>query len=177
MARKELKCRGSVPLGFINYISKTWGQEGLEQFIKDTGMNPKNIKEGQWYDISSSGIVQEWIFKNKGEDQVIKAGTYTIKNQGIFSYIIRFANIKSILKRAPDNYQEVFKCGTMKVDIHENHAIVTMKDVAVNDYSCIAWKGAWIGALEITKTKGTVNETQCQIKDGASHCEFLVEWD
>ena len=176
MTEKEQKCRGSVPLGFINYISKTWGQEGLDQFINDTGMDPNNIKEGQWYDISSSGRVQEWIFKNKGEEQVIKAGTFTIKNQGLFSYVIRFANVKSILKRAPESYNEVFKCGIMEVDIHENHAIVTMKDVAVNDYSCIAWRGALIGVLELTKTKGTVKETQCQYKGEASHCEFLVKW-
>ena len=176
MAEKEQLCRGSVPLGFINYISTTWGQEGLDQFIKDTGMDPKDIKEGQWYDISSSGRVQEWICNNKGEEQVIKAGTYTIKNQGLFSYVIRFANVKSILKRAPENYMEVFKCGIMEVDIQENHAIVTMRDVAVNEYSCIAWKGALIGVLELTKTKGTVKETQCQFREGASHCEFLIEW-
>lgn len=176
MAEEDLMCRGSVPLGFINYIKKTWGQQGLDQFIADTGMDPKEIKEGQWYDISSSGVVQEWIFKNKGEEQVVKAGAYTIKNQGLFSYVIRFANIKSILKRAPENHREVFKCGTMEVKIHEDHARVIMTDTAADEYSCIAWKGALIGALELTKTKGTVKETQCQYKGGASHCEFLVEW-
>jgi len=176
MAEKEQLCRGSMPLGFISYIKKTWGQEGLDQFIKDTGVDPKNLKEGQWYDISSSGIVQEWIFKNKGEEQVVKSGAYTVKNQGLFSYVIRFANIKSILKKAPENHSEVFKCGTMKVDIQDNHAKVIMRDTAADEYSCIAWRGALIGALELTNTKGTVKETQCQLKDGASHCEFLVEW-
>ena len=176
MAEKELLCRGSVPLGFINYIKKTWGQEGLDQFINDTGMDPKEIKEGQWYDISTSGNVQEWLFKNKGEEQVTKAGAYTVKNQGIFSYVIRFANIKSILKRAPENHRDVFKCGTMEVEIHDNHAKIIMTDTAADEYSCIAWRGAFIGALELTNTKGTVKETQCQLKGGASHCEFLVEW-
>ena len=177
MAEKEQLCRGSVSLGFISYIKKTWGQEGLDQFINDTGMDPKEIKEGEWYDISSAGTVQEWIFKNKGEEQVTKAGAYTVRNQGIFSYVLRFANFKSVLKRAPENHIDVFKCGIMEVIINEdNSAKIIMKDTAVNDYSCISWRGAFMGALELTNTKGTVKETQCQFKDKASHCEFLIEW-
>ena len=171
------QCRGSVPLGFIHYIKKTWGQEGLDQFIADTGMDPKDIKEGQWYNIESSGIVQEWIFKNKGEEHVVKAGAFTVKNQGIFSYVIRFANIKTILKKAPENHREVFRCGTMEIKIDEdNSARVIMKDTAADEYSCIAWKGALIGALELTNTKGTVKEIQCQLRDEASHCEFQIKW-
>jgi len=173
---EEQLCRGSVALGFIKYIKKTWGKEGLDQFTADSGMDISNIKESQWYDVQDAGIVQEWISKNKGEEHVIKAASYSLKNQGVFSYIIRFANIKSILKRAPANHKDVFKCGTMDVDMEENSARVIMKDTAVNDYSCLAWKGVFIGGLELTRTKGTVKETQCQLKDGASHCEFLIEW-
>lgn len=174
--RYKVECRGTVILGYFKYIKKTWGAGGVDKCTTDLKIELDNIKEGKWYDIQYSELILQWINDNKGPEFVIKAGTHTVKDQGMFSYIVRFANIKSILKRAQESHKEVFKTGSMKVSIRDNSATIKMTDTAISDYSCLAWKGCFIGTLEMTNTKGTVNETQCQRKD-ASNCVFEMEWE
>ncbi len=172
-----MECRGSVILGYLKYIKKTWGKDGYVKAVNDLNMQDNNFKEGQWYDIQFSEKLLEWIYKNKGADSVIKCGNYTVKDLGMFAYIVRFANIKKIISRAPESHSEAFRGGVLRVNMQDNGAIIRMRDTAVSDYSCQAWLGCFMGTLEMTNTKGTVKERQCQRKDGVSHCEFVMEWE
>ena len=171
-----MECRGSVILGYYKYIKKTWGNIGEEECTKAIGLNPDQVKESIWYDIKYSEMILEWIYKNKGEEAVVNCGTYTVKDLGFLSYIVRFANVKKIIGRAPESHSDAFKGnGSLKVDIKDNGALITMRNTAVSEYSCMAWRGCFIGVLDMTNTTGTVIEKQCQLKD-ADHCEFVMEW-
>jgi predicted hydrocarbon binding protein len=98
-----------------------------------------------------------------------------VKDLGVLSYIVRFTNITSLLKRAPESYADAFNYGQLEVDIKEKSATIKIIDTAVDEYTCPAWIGAFRGMLELTKTNGTVRKTHCQL-NGASHCEFIIKW-
>ena len=160
----------------MKYIKKTWGMGGVEECCSALKIDLKVIKEGNWYDIQYSEMILQWIHDNKGPEFVTKAGAHTVKDLGFLAYMVRFANIKSIIKRAPESHKDAFKGGSLKVDIRDNGATITMQDTAVSEYSCLAWLGCFQGTLEMTNTKGTVRDTQCQLKD-ASNCIFEMEWE
>ncbi|MBI5000443.1 MAG: DUF2378 family protein [Euryarchaeota archaeon] len=111
----------------------------------------------------------------KGVECVEKCGAHTTKDLGALSYIVRFMDIRTVLKKAPESFRDAFSYGSLDVEIGDRRAVIKMKDTAVDDHACPAWLGCFKGVLEVTKTPGTVRETQCQLK-GASHCEFLMEW-
>ncbi len=169
--------RGSVIHGYLKYIRKIWGQEGLGECLRATKVNPKNIKEGKWYDVKNSEEVLIWIGDNKGELYVERCGNHTVKDLGILSYIVRFARIESIIRKAPESYADAFDYGRVEVDINtEDHrAVINMYETHPHKYSCYAWRGCFKGMLDITKTFGTVEEVKCQLKDD-DHCEFLMKW-
>ena len=100
----------------------------------------------------------------------------TVKNLGLLSYIVAFSDVKSLLRKAPQNYAEAFSYGKMEVSLEDKRAVVRMFDTAEHECSCRTWLGAFKGILERTHTRGTVKETQCQRK-GAPHCEYLMEWE
>lgn len=168
--------RGSVIIGYLNFVKKTWGVQGLNECIQATGADPAKVKEGGWYDFKSSNNILKWINDVKGPEYVVMAGNYLIKNLGMLAYVLRFVNIKTILKRAPEGYSDAFRYGRIRIDIKEKSAKAVMTDVAVDEFACPAWTGALRGMLELTKTKGTVKKTQCQ-RDGATHCEYEIEWE
>ena len=50
-----------------------------------------------------------------------------------------------------------------------------MKDSNRIEESCMAWEGALEGMMEVTRTKGTVKMTKCQVK-GDIYDEFILDW-
>lgn len=173
----EAELRGSVILGYMKFIKTKWGAQGLKEMSQATGLDPKNYKEGGWYPSEDSSKILQWIHDIKGPEFVPIAGNYLIKNLGILAYVLRFMNPKTILAKAPGSYRDAFKYGKMKVDfIGEKKAEVKMKNVAIDQYACPAWHGAFEGMLELTKTKGTVEKVQCQL-DGAPYCLYIIQWE
>jgi hypothetical protein len=165
--------------GYLNYIKKRWGKVGLDDFLKEMEtVVPNPLVEKEWYDADISETILGWMAINHGKEHLERCGNTTVKDLGILSYIVRFANIKSLLKLAPKHYCQAFDYGKMNIEVHEaeKFAIITMKDTAISEYSCPTWIGAFTGMLEMTKTKGTVSERMCQWK-GAPNCEFEMQWE
>ncbi len=140
-----------------------------------TGLVYNEIDEQKWYDIGVFKKIQSRIAKEKGIKYIEMVANYAVKDLGVLSYIVRFSDFKSLLKRATKSYYAVYNFGDVEIDINDNSAVIRMKDTAFDDYTCTAWKGAFQGMLEITHSIGTVEETQCQLK-GSPHCEFRIRW-
>ena len=174
----EKKVKGSVIIGYFKFIKKTWGQEGLDDSISTLKFSPDRLDEGNWYNDRYSTSVLAWIAENKGEEYLERCGRHTVKDLGLMSYIVRFMDIKAILKRGPDSYDEAFNYGSFKVEIiGENKATIAIEGSAANDkYACKTWIGVFKGMLEMTKTKGRVLETQCELK-GAPYCLYEMTWE
>jgi len=170
------KIRGSLIEGYFKFIKRTWGERGLSEVTAATGIDPESIKGRVWYDHARSRAIMEWIRDIKGPQYIERCGHYTVKDLGLLSYIVAFMDVKSLLKRAPKSYHDGFSFGEVDIDLSDSSATITMKDCATYDGSCNAWVGALKGILEVTNTRGTVEETQCQLK-GSPCCIILVKWE
>ncbi len=129
-----------------------------------------------WYDLYNSEKILLWLGDVKGSEFVKNCGKYTVKDLGVLSYIVKFMDVKSILKRAPVSYADAFDHGKMKVEIGDKRAILKITGGFPPKYSCLAWCGCFQGMLDITRAKGTDKEIKCFTK-GDPHCAYEVLWD
>ena len=49
MNKDERKTRGSVLNGYLNYIGRRWGKEGIESCMTHVGLGDVSINDGKWY--------------------------------------------------------------------------------------------------------------------------------
>jgi predicted hydrocarbon binding protein len=172
----DRKVRGSVINGYLKFVEKTWGKEGLEKCLSDTKLKGIELRDGGKYPNSMLLEVILWISRNYGMEYVRKAGRHTVKNLGLLAYIVRFTSIETMLGKAKDAYAETYDFGEVSMKISGKHAIASMKDVSEIPENCEGWIGALEALLEITRTKGTVRKTKCQLK-GDPRCEYEVIWE
>jgi uncharacterized protein (TIGR02265 family) len=173
---EERKVRGSVINGYLKFVEKTWGKEGLERCLVETNIKDLDIKDGGKYPNAMLVSVITWISKTYGMEYVRKAGRHTVKNLGLLAYIVRFTSIETMLGKAKTAYQEAYDFGEVSMKISGKHAIASMKGVSEIPENCEGWIGALEALLEITRTVGTVNHTKCQLK-GDDRCEYEIKWE
>jgi len=173
MANKHV--RGSVISGYLKFVERTWGKEGLEKCLVETNLKDMEFKDGGKYSNAVLNEVITWISKNYGMEYVRKAGRHTVKNLGLLAYIVRFTSIETMLEKAKTAYQEAYDFGVVNMEISEKHAVATMKDSSEIPENCEGWIGAMEALLELTHTKGIVKKTKCQLR-GDDRCEYEVTW-
>ncbi len=171
----ERKIRGNVINRYLGFIKKTWGKDGEEQARKESGIVDINISDSNFYSNEIMVRILQWISANHGMERVKQAGKYTTKNLGLFAYMVRFVSMDTMLHKAEERFKELYKFGKIDIEISENKAIAKMKDVSEVEENCQGWIGVLEAMLELTKTKGTVTQTKCQVS-GDDHCEYIVEW-
>jgi len=174
----ERRLKGGVIIGYLDFINRQWGQEGGDECINAVGIDINNLKPDTFHSGEMDENVLKWISATKGEEFVKKAGNHTVKNLGSLSYLVKFVNIRHLLKKAKENYKDTFEYGEISVlcDDFGKRAVVIMKNSNQIKESCIAWEGALEGMMEVTRTKGTVKMTKCQMK-GDIYDEFILDWN
>lgn len=170
------KVRGSILSGFIKFVERTWGEDGRNDLIDETGVDVNNISKRKWYPVEYLRKIHRWIGEDKGEKYLRRAGNYTVQDLGILSYLVRFTSIERLLKKAPKSYDDAFSYGEVHIDIGEGEAIVKMKDVVIDEFTCAAWRGVFEGSLEATDTEGTVKPIDHEDK-GGNDCFFKMSWN
>jgi len=178
MEPEERKLKGAVLRGYYKFIRKKWGVEGQKECEAATGVIDGNLKEEIFYPNEWSVKIQEWMSSTHGMPLCRQCGAFTVQNLGILAYLVKFANIKFLLKRAPKSYGEAFNFGRMEVALDEDNkrAVLRMYDANYNQEACEMWWGVFEGCLEMTRTKGTVQKVLCQRED-SGHCEYVIEWE
>lgn len=171
----ERLIRGSVINGYLKYVEKTWGKDGYEECSKKAQVSDIKISDGQQYNHDMLLAIIQWISDNHGMDRVKQAGKHTVQNLGLLAYIVRFANMDTMLKKAKSLYAEAYSFGEVDMTPTERGAEVYLKDVSQIPEDCIGWEGAFEGMLELTHSKGRVLKTKCQLK-GDPHCEYEITW-
>ena len=171
----ERKTRGSVMNGYLKFIKKKWGVEGLNQCKVDVGIENTDFKDGHYYHDEIIGNVLRWLHREKGRDAVKDAGRFILHNLGILSWMVRFTDVETLAKKFPKNYFEVYAFGRVKIDLSDSKRLVLiLEDVGYYEEACIVWEGLVEEALVMTKTKGKVTHTKCQ-RLGEPHCEFIID--
>lgn len=173
----ERRLKGGVIIGYLDFIKLQWGQGGVDECINAIDMDLSTLKPETFYSGDPDEKILKWISSNKGDEFVKKAGNYTVKNLGSLAYLVKFVNIKHLLKKAKENYEDTFEHGEISVlcDDYGKRAVVIMKNSNQIEESCIAWEGALEAMMEVTRTKGTVKMTKCQMK-GDPYDEFILDW-
>lgn len=172
---EEKKVRGSVINGYLHFIEKTWGKETLDNCKSDLDLENIKFKDGIQYQNDLLLSIIKWMSEKKGSQYAKKAGNYTVKNLGMLAYVVRFAKMETMVKKAKDAYYESYGYGKVEIKIYDNKAVAIMQDVSEIPENCEGWIGALEGLLELTHSKGRVLKTKCQLK-GDSHCEYEITW-
>ncbi len=172
----ERKVRGDVLKSYFKYIKKTWGIVGVNDCAEYTGIDPKDLKEGNWYPIEMDTKIMTWVEEHKGEDYLERVGNGTIKDLGLLSYIVRMIDVKTVINKVPTNYNQAYNFGEVEVDIGDDEAKIYMTNCMVDHTTCKGWTGAAKGILEMTNTKGVVKKTKCQAH-GDDKCVWHLEWE
>jgi len=173
----ERKVRGGAINGYLAFIKKSWGEAGRVECVAAIGLPPDaRFEDGLFYPNKILVDVLKWISATHGMDKVRQAGKFAIMNQGFLSYLVRFINMDQMLTKAEERFHETWKFGVVGIRRESKKATVSIKDFSDVEENCIAWVGAFEGMLEMTKTKGTVKETKCQLK-GNERCVYVIEWE
>ena len=173
MVKREI--RGHVINRYLAFIRKTWGNDGEKQAMVDCGLAEINIDDSKFYDNQIMERILKWIHTNHGMDRVRQAGKFTVKNLGLFAYMVRFMSMEAMLNRAEERFRELYRFGELDIEVHEDKAIIRMRDVSAIEENCQGWMGVLDAMMELTKTKGTITHTECQVKD-AGQCIYIIEW-
>ncbi len=169
----EKMAKGAVLNGYLKFIKKKWGLAGLQEAAKYAGIE-ENPKDGEWIPAEMSTSVLMWIKEKKGEKYVIEAGKYASTDLGVFTYIVAsFMSVEKFIRRARDTYKTLFNYGEFIIEEGDKKATITIKNAREPEPSCLAWEGALLGILEITKTKGKVTPIE---PDSEEDCKYVVEW-
>jgi hypothetical protein len=173
----QRKVKGGVIRGYFDFVRHQWGSDGVRECGKVIGFDLQTIKEDSFYPAEIDEEILKWISGTKGSQFVQKAGNHTVKNLGVLSYMVKFVNIKHLLKKAKDNYQDTFNYGEVSILADElgKRAVVIMKDCNIIEESCDAWLGAFEGMMELTRTKGSVKQNKRQI-NGDDYDEYIIDW-
>ncbi len=169
----EKMAKGAVLNGYLKFIKKKWGIDGLQAAAKYAGIE-ENPKDGEWIPAEMATSALTWIMENKGEKYVVEAGRYATTDLGVFTYIVAsFMSVEKFIKRARDTYKTLFNYGDFVIEEGNNKAIITIKNAKHPEPSCLAWEGALQGILEITKNRGKVTPVE---PDNEEDCKYVVEW-
>ncbi len=173
----ERKIRGGAIIGLLDSIKIKWGMQGLEDAMKYANIEsmPKN---GEWYPLEKMYKILEWIDKNHGEKYIIAVGRSMPRHMaGDLKFMFaQFIGFERMLKRVQKEISKMmFKDnGVTIVKNEKREAIVTLKNVNTYEKSCLLWKGALLGVLDLSKTNGNVDVISG--KDDLD-CKLKVKWE
>ena len=102
----ERRLKGGVIIGYLDFIKRQWGQEGLDQCVGDIKLDADSIMAETFYPSEINDQILRWISREKGMEFVKKTGNHAVKNLGSLAYLVRFVNIKHLLKKAKENYAD-----------------------------------------------------------------------
>ncbi len=165
--------RGSVLRGYLKFIKRFWDDVDIEEILGEIDYD--EISEIEWYDVSILERIHRYVADRKDIKYIKIMGNYIVKDLGVLSYLVRFSDIKFLLKKAPKSYAQAYDFGEVDVEWTDQGALIKMTDTSFDEYACRGWLGAFEGMLEITHTIGTVEEIECQ-REGSPQCIFEIKW-
>ncbi len=172
----ERRVRGSILNTYMDFVKKKWGKEGMAQCLKDIGID-EDFKNGHYYRDEIRENILRWISREKGIEYTFECGKFIVSNLGILSWLVRFADAKTLANKFPKNFSEVYSYGRVEaITDQENLIIIRLYDVNRIKESCNVWHGVCQGAVESTNTAlAEVNKTKCSL-DGDEYCEYTINY-
>jgi hypothetical protein len=171
----ERKVRGSILNSYMGFVTKKWGKEGFRRCMCDIGLWGE-FRDGNYYQDEIRENIIRWIAREKGEEYLRECGKFVVSNLGILSWLVRFSDPKTLANKFPKNFSEVYSYGRVEtISDKENEITLRLYDLNRIKESCEIWFGVCEGALDMTKTRGTVKKTKCST-DGDKFCEYVINY-
>ena len=164
--------KGVIFNGYLSFIKKKWGKEGMNRAMEYAGMK-QEPRDGEWVSLEKTYKLLEWIEKEHGRGYIVDAGKWMMKGMGgdfkfMFAAVMGF---ERVLNRVQKEISKLlFKGSGVEINKEGKTATIRLKGFKMRETSCLAWKGALLGVMEVTKTRGTVevmdsgNEMDCLVK-------------
>ena len=169
----ERSVRGSILNTYMEFINKKWGKDGYNLCMDNLGLEEK-FKNGKYYQDEIRENILRWISREKGMEYTTECGKFIVGNLGMLSWLVRFTDAKTLAKKFPKNFSEVYTHGRIETETNEeNLIIIKIYDVNRIKESCNVWYGVCERAIEMTNTLAEVRKTKCSI-DGDEYCEYTI---
>ena len=68
--KKTRRCKGRIINGYLKFVKKKWGKDGVDQCVKVVGKELKNVQDDRWYPVTLTDDVIHWIADTHGMDAV-----------------------------------------------------------------------------------------------------------
>ena len=164
--------KGAIFNGYLSFIKKKWGNEGVRKAMEYVKVK-QEPKDGEWVSLEKTYGLLDWIEKEHGRDYIVDAGKWMMKGMGgdfkfMFAAVMGFERVLNRVQK--DISKLLFKGNGVEIVKDRKSATIRLKDFRMGDTSCLAWKGALLGVMEVTKTKGDVevldsgNENDCLVR-------------
>lgn len=172
----ERRVRGSILNSYLEFIKKRWEKDGLEQCMKDIGLM-EQFRNGHYYRDEMRENLLRWISREKGMDYTTECGKFIVGHLGILAWLVRFTDPKTLARRFPKNFSEVYAYGKVEAITDEEGIIrLRLHDVNRMKESCNVWMGDCQGAVEMTRSAvAEVRKTKCAV-DGDDYCEYVINY-
>ncbi len=171
---KIKKVRGDTLNTWLKYIHKKWGVNGEQTILKKL-KRPNGYKDKDFYPMTEYEELLQWVRIEHGEEHLFQGGKFIVANYGLLGWFFRFLSIKLFLDKIPKSMKEFFNFGHAEVVIlDDNHIQIRIYEICTTHDVCKVIVGSCTGALEMTKTPGTMTETKC-VHDGEDFCEFTFK--
>jgi len=171
---EERHVRGDIMRTYFDYVKKKWGVAGLDESLKATGLDPKSFKPADWVSTDMSMRYFSWIIENKGEEHSEAMGNFAVKNLGFLKYMVRFVELRAMLRKAQKLFDHGFDYGNVEMEDNDSHIIIHFTDAFFDKRLCPTWIGTFRGMLELTRTAGKVSKVSCQ-GDGDETCSYRID--
>jgi predicted hydrocarbon binding protein len=167
--------KGGVALGYLQFIKRKWGSDGADDCMRSLNFGKLDLVEDRPYPKELVDGIYKWMTANHGNEAILAANRFAVKNIGFMAYIVKFVSIERVLGSVEAGIADALNFGKVEVSIGKNSAIIKMFDINQSELDCLGWRGAFEGMLAMTRTKGSVEEVAC-MRRGSKHCEFEVKW-
>ncbi len=174
----EREVAGAAITGYLNFVKKTRGNDGLAACMRATQLDVIGIKEPLRYPYDYQIRVLKWIKENQGEEALVRAGRFAATDIGVLKFFARFASVEGIMKNAEERYKKTLFFGSVETKMLEpKHAEVIITDGNDDRVNCVAWKGVLLGLGDLAKVKNMqVEEIRCRFKDEDDQCIYDCKW-
>ncbi len=163
--------KGAIFNGYLSFIKKKWGIQGVNDAMEHVGVK-NEPKDGEWVSLEKTYGLLEWIEKEHGKEYIVDAGKWMMKGMGgdfkfMFAAVMGFERVLNRVQK--DISKLLFKGNGVEIHKDGKRATIRLKGFKMGENSCLAWKGALLGVMDVTKTNGTVevmdsgNDTDCLV--------------
>jgi predicted hydrocarbon binding protein len=184
----EKNIKGIHIINVIDFVKNKRGQIGLNMLferINEDKPKPKKLSvngfiEKEWYPYElylEFLATADDVTGNGSLMRCYEIGFQTIQHMGHLSYLTRAPDIHELMDKAQENWGRVYDFGNIEiVEKSDNKIILRYHGFPKSKAKCEYFKGSLAGTIELSKLKGKVKETACNM-EGASWCEFELTWE